>query len=50
MQRAAQHQQAHSLSLYTTVCGHLGLKTGDLAGSELVHAGIVGVVHEVVCM
>lgn len=33
------------LGRHSTVGGHLGLQAGDLAGSELVHAAVVGVVH-----
>ena len=32
-----------------TVGGDLGLETGGLASGELGHAGVVGVVHVVVC-
>jgi hypothetical protein len=39
----------HDGDLNTTVGAHLGGETSDLAGGEVVHAGVISVVHEVRC-
>ena len=41
-------QTAHGLDRDATVGAELRLQTADLAGGEVVHAGIVGVIHVVV--
>lgn len=46
---ATQHKLTNILR-HTTIGRHLGPETGDLAWGELSHAGIVTVVHEVICI